>query len=101
MYQPVAHQGRLDELLSALNKSTNVTDLLHILMKQSLNVLITAGLECDGIMLSTMLHCASHDAPILVWACTHTKRDQTMPAVEVANTLQLMQLTHPWKVSLI
>ena len=48
-----------------------------------------------------MLHSASRDAPILVWACTHTKGDQAVPAVEVANMLKLMQLTQPWKVSSI
>lgn len=51
------------------------------------------------MMLSTMLHCASRDAPILVWACTHNKGDQAMAAVEVANVLQLTQLVQPWKVS--
>lgn len=61
--------------------------------------LLAVGLESDVTMLSTMLHCASHDAPILVWACTHSSRDRAMPAVEVANLLQLIQLTHPWKVS--
>ena len=56
------------------------------------------GLESDNEMLSTMLQCASHDAPILVWACALTKGQQALPAVEVANQLQLMQLTHLWKV---
>lgn len=60
-----------------------------------------AGLESDSVMLSTMLHSASRDAPILVWACTHTKGDRAVPAVEVANMLKLMQLTQPWKVSSI
>ena len=50
-------------------------------------------------MLSTMLQCASCDAPLLVWACTITKEAEAMPAIEVANMLQLLQLTHPWKVS--
>ena len=50
-------------------------------------------------MLSTMLQCASRDAPLLVWACTITKEAEAMPAIEVANMLQLLQLTHPWKVS--
>ena len=50
-------------------------------------------------MLSSMLQCASRDAPLLVWACTNTKEAEAMPAIEVANMLQLLQLTHPWKVS--
>ena len=62
---------------------------------------MAAGLESDSVMLSTMLHSASRDAPILVWACTHTKGDRAVPAIEVANMLKLMQLTQPWKVSSI
>ena len=49
-------------------------------------------------MLSAMLQCASHDTPVLVWACTLTQGQQAIPAVEVANQLQLTQLRHPWKV---
>ena len=60
---------------------------------------VTAGLDSDGAMLLTMLHCASHDTPLLVWACTYAKEAEAMPAVEVANMLQLIHSTHPWKVS--
>lgn len=62
-------------------------------------IAFTADLESDGAMLSTMLHCASRDAPILVWACTRNKGDHAMPPVEVANMLQLTHLVQPWKVS--
>ena len=53
------------------------------------------------MVLCCPLCCNVHHVMLPYWcgACTITKEAEAMPAIEVANMLQLLQLTHPWKVS--